>query len=100
MAAVVKQLPVAATDVCFAADTTPVPTKTFDGVLRSKGFIWTQGSDDAYYWSHAGKRLQISSAASAPCKGQELVFIGINMDKDAIVRALDECLASDIGPKL
>lgn len=105
LAALARKLPVVAADVAAlpgAGDAGPgnvAPAVAFAGVLRSKGFVRVSGGQVAYYWSHAGKRLQVSESPGAPGKGQELVFIGSGMDEGAIVRALDECLEAD-GAKL
>jgi len=95
-----------------------------EGVLRSKGFAWLAvRNDDAFLWSQAGcsikllpegswwaatpeeewtgedddERQKIVADFVAPYgdRRQELVFIGIDMDREAIERELRECLLSD-----
>ncbi len=93
------------------------------GVLRSKGFFWVAADHQvAYEWAQAGGVSDISPMgmwwAAVPRKHwthpegqrpdqrpewhprfgdrvQQLVFIGQNMDKDAIVAGLDQCLLAD-----
>jgi len=102
LAAASRQLPVVAAELEFpgAAAGAPAPAKAFEGVLRSKGFVRLAGCEAAYYWSHAGRRLQVSAAPGAPGKGQELVFIGAGMDQAAITQTLDGCLEADTGARL
>lgn len=93
------------------------------GVLRSKGFVWLASRHDfAYLWSQAGVCIQVDPAGywwsalpesewpadpefvattKAEFDGhygdrrQEIVFIGLDMDRQAIERALGECLLTD-----
>ena len=90
-------------------------------IIRSKGIIWAaENNNDAYMFEQAGKQINIANAgqwvATAPRKIRQkmmaedptlvedwdeeigdrmikLVFIGHNMDKEAIIKSLDECLA-------
>ena len=90
-------------------------------IIRSKGIIWAaENNNDAYMFEQAGKQINIANAgqwvATAPRKVRQqmmkedptlvadwdenvgdrmikVVFIGHDMDKEAIIKSLDECLA-------
>lgn len=90
-------------------------------IIRSKGIIWAaENNNDAYMFEQAGKQINISNAgqwvATAPRRVRQkmmkedptlvkdwdeqvgdrmikVVFIGTDMDKEAIVKSLDACLA-------
>jgi len=96
------------------------PMKT---LIRSKGFVWLSSyHTDALYWSHAGSHFELelqgrwwasTEKESWPeeeqhlktvmqdyqgeygDRRQELIFIGINMDEDAVLAKLDSCLLND-----
>ena len=91
------------------------------GIIRSKGIIWAaENNNDAYMFEQAGKQINITNAgrwyATAPRRVRaqamkddptlvkdwdeevgdrmiKLVFIGQNIDKEAIIKSLDDCLA-------
>jgi len=96
----------------------------WDGVLRSKGFVWlATRPDQAGYWSQAGGSLRIEGAGRwladegltpddlddplvraevaatwDPALGDrrsELVVIGIDVDRAAVTGLLDGCLLTD-----
>jgi len=92
-------------------------------LIRSKGFIWLSNSHpQMFYWALAGKHFELKQYASwwscvpdeewpedekeratimKDYQGkygdhrQELVFIGVKMDREAIIKAFDACLLSD-----
>lgn len=103
----------------------------WDGVLRAKGFCWIASKHDIMAaYSQAGNCLSIEPQANWYAalpedqwpddpelvetiragwvepygdRMQELVFIGVEMDRESIERGLEECLLSDaemkVGPK-
>lgn len=90
-------------------------------IIRSKGIIWAnENNNDAYMFEQAGRQINIANAgqwvATAPRRVRQkmmqedptlvadwdetvgdrmikVVFIGHDMDKEAIIHSLDECLA-------
>lgn len=69
-------------------------------ILRSKGFCWIASRPTiAAIWSQAGPNLVIepaqywSSTDIAP--GQEIVFIGVKLDRDKVRRLLEAALLTD-----
>ncbi|WP_234348092.1 GTP-binding protein [Streptomyces specialis] len=75
----------------------------FGSVLRSKGFFWLATRPRITgLWSQAGSvaRFEPSGVRAAPAEGglssgQELVFIGTDLDKEALRSALAACLLDD-----
>jgi G3E family GTPase len=70
------------------------------GLLRSKGFCWIASRPDiAAIWSQAGPNLTIEPAqywaATDYAPEQELVFIGVNLDKHGVRARLDSALLTD-----
>ncbi|GAA5048601.1 GTP-binding protein [Nocardia callitridis] len=71
------------------------------GLLRSKGFCWIASRPDlAAIWSQAGPNLTFEPAAwwsslEVP-RGQEIVFIGLQLDRDAVRARLDAALLTDV----
>ena len=91
------------------------------GIIRSKGIIWAaENNNDAYMFEQAGRQINISNAgqwvATAPRRIRQkmmkedptlvadwdeevgdrmikVVFIGHDMDKEAMIQSLDDCLA-------
>lgn len=98
--------------------------RTFPGVLRAKGTFWLASHPErAWSWSLAGLSFKIEPgklwmAAFAEDEGgdafeilrqtssdwhpefgdrkQELIFIGIDPERDELTRALDDCLLTDL----
>lgn len=98
-------------------------TSPMAALIRSKGFVWLSNSHpQMFYWALAGKHFELKQYATwwqcvprdewpeepkevatilKDFEGehgdhrQELVFIGVKMDKEAITRMLDECLLRD-----
>lgn len=100
-----------------------IASEQLDGVIRSKGYFWLASRiDSAMLWSQAGINASVTTAgrwwAAVPRehwpdndgfrnflaenwqqpygdRRQELVFIGIHMDKEEIIHALDQSLLTD-----
>jgi G3E family GTPase len=70
------------------------------GLLRSKGFCWLATRPDvAGLWSQAGPNMALDPAApwssfDGP-RGQEIVFIGLGLTRDAVTARLDPALLTD-----
>ncbi len=69
-------------------------------VLRSKGFCWIASRPTiAAIWSQAGPNLVIEPAqywsGTEIAAGQEIVFIGIKLDRDKVTELLDAALLTD-----
>ncbi|MFE7797082.1 GTP-binding protein [Nocardia sp. NPDC057440] len=71
------------------------------GLLRSKGFCWIASRAGlAAVWSQAGPNLVFEPAArwtslEVP-PGQEIVFIGVKLDRDRVRDMLDAALLTDV----
>ncbi len=70
------------------------------GLLRSKGFCWIASRPTiAAIWSQAGPNLVIEPAqywtSTEVTPGQEIVFIGVRIDRDRINGLLDSALLTD-----
>ena len=71
------------------------------GVLRSKGFAWFDSDiHTCMEWAQAGKHIQFNrygmwnkNAHGDPKGEQKIVFIGINLDQERIVKQLTSALA-------
>lgn len=85
-----------------------VQSDLFDNILRSKGYVWLASRpEDMVLWSQVGDLLtlewlddwgdndeqQLIVIDNEP--RQELVFIGLHMEADPIIRVLDTCLLTD-----
>jgi G3E family GTPase len=82
------------------------------GVIRSKGFFWLASrpkvagswsqaggscrTEPAGFWAGHDEEGEVVSSATHAIRGkQELVLIGIGMNRDALTSMLDACLLSD-----
>ncbi|MFZ4847904.1 MAG: GTP-binding protein [Caldilinea sp.] len=86
-------------------------TAGLPGVLRAKGFFWLASRpDDAGLWSQAGDLLTVEYAGpwgegildeetgeelGAGAPRQELVVIGVELDRQALTATLDRCLLTE-----
>jgi G3E family GTPase len=70
------------------------------GLLRSKGFCWIASRPDlAAIWSQAGPNLVIEPAqywlTTDIRPGQEIVFIGVKLDRDRVLGLMTSALLTD-----
>jgi G3E family GTPase len=86
--------------------------REWPGVVRSKGFFWLASrpriagswsqaggscrTEPAGYWAAQDESGALISSEVAPVKGkQEIVLIGIGINKEALTKMLDDCLLTD-----
>ncbi|MGW0159791.1 GTP-binding protein [Mycobacterium sp. NPDC003323] len=90
----------------FRSDRPFHPQRLSDGlaqmtrILRSKGFCWVASRPAiAAFWSQAGPNLVIEPAqywsTTEIAPGQEIVFIGVELDRDKVHRLLSEAVLTD-----
>jgi G3E family GTPase len=60
------------------------------GVIRAKGLVRFAGADDVYLFQLCGSRASFDRCDAATA-GAELVFIGTELDRDALAARLDAC---------
>lgn len=82
-----------------------IANSRLENVVRSKGFFWVASHVDiAGIWSHAGNIINLDPAGywDLPMdeRKQQIVIIGIKLDKDKVKKALDEALLTDEEMKL
>lgn len=70
--------------------------REWDGVIRSKGFFWLASRPElAGLWSQAGSmcKTELAGKWNPDFKSQqELVLIGVNLQKEKLKKMLDQCL--------
>ena len=64
-----------------------------ENVFRAKGVLWFQESPARHFFQLTGKRFQLEDSEWSGPQGNQLVFIGQGLDKDAIAQLLEDCLA-------
>ncbi|OAT66959.1 cobalamin biosynthesis protein CobW [Mycobacteroides immunogenum] len=74
--------------------------ENMQGLLRSKGFCWIASRPDiAAIWSQAGPNLTIEPAqfwrSTEIAPGQEIVFIGVRLDRPRVQHLLDSAVLTD-----
>ncbi|MEU0796139.1 GTP-binding protein [Amycolatopsis sp. NPDC005961] len=73
----------------------------FGTVLRSKGFFALASRPGATgLWSQAGAVARFEPHGVAAEPRQELVFIGVDLAGELLLKALDDCLGEPTGPDL
>ncbi|MEO1397007.1 MAG: GTP-binding protein [Cyanobacteria bacterium J06634_5] len=63
-------------------------------VFRAKGILWFQESPARHFFQLTGKRFQLEDSEWSGPQGNQLVFIGRNLDKDMIQQLLEDCLVA------
>jgi len=64
-----------------------------DNVFRAKGILWFQESPARHIFQLTGKRFQLEDSEWSGPRGNQLVFIGKDLDQDAITQMLQDCVA-------
>ncbi|GAA2789761.1 zinc metallochaperone GTPase ZigA [Saccharopolyspora taberi] len=70
----------------------------FGSIVRSKGFFRLASRPDVVgLWSQAGAvaRFEPQGGAGDSVESQELVFIGVGLDREALLAELEKCLLTD-----
>ena len=65
-------------------------------IFRAKGFLKISDIKENYLFHLIAKRFTLEPIESAVPKGNELVFIGKEFDKDELLSALDNCVIKDL----
>ncbi len=69
--------------------------KLSENIFRAKGILWFEESQKRHVFHLSGKRFTLDDSEwSDRTKKNQLVFIGQNMDHDAIRAELDNCLTT------
>ena len=63
-----------------------------ENVFRAKGILWFQESPARHFFQLTGKRFQLEDSKWSGARGNQLVFIGRNLDEDAIKQMLEDCV--------
>lgn len=64
-----------------------------ENVFRAKGVLWFQESPARHFFQLTGKRFQLEDDEWSGPRGNQLVFIGRDLDKDVIQQLLENCIA-------
>lgn len=69
-----------------------------ENVFRAKGVLWFQESPARHFFQLTGKRFQLEDDEWSGPRGNQLVFIGRDLDKDVIQQLLENCIAPVLLP--
>lgn len=69
-----------------------------ESVFRAKGVLWFQESPARHFFQLTGKRFQLEEARWPGKHSNQLVFIGRNLDQEAIQQMLKDCVALAPAP--
>lgn len=64
-----------------------------ENIFRAKGILWFQESPARHFFQLTGKRFQLEDSEWSGPRGNQLVFIGRDLDAEAITQMLEDCVA-------
>lgn len=72
-------------------------SREWPGVIRSKGFLWlADHPDEMQIWSQVGEICSVDTGGPWEEEAhQQIVLIGVDLNRDAITAMLDRCLLTD-----
>ena len=63
-----------------------------ENVFRAKGILWFQESPARHFFQLTGQRFQLEDSEWSGPRGNQLVFIGRDLEEDAIKQMLEDCV--------
>ncbi|MEM9090955.1 MAG: GTP-binding protein [Cyanobacteria bacterium P01_F01_bin.53] len=69
-----------------------------ENIFRAKGVLWFKESPARHFFQLTGKRFQLEEDRWPGERSNQLVFIGRDLDQDAIQQMLEDCIATISSP--